>query len=115
MYRELSLLKGRTLRTRRLAGETAGGDRAGSARGLRRCRSASPGGVSTPASSPRGGADHSGTHSRREGGRGAHLQSGDPTRLCHAGQRPPRRERERNQVPVSDHRAAVASGKLGNR
>ncbi|KAJ8787840.1 hypothetical protein J1605_022699 [Eschrichtius robustus] len=40
--REPSQLKGRTLRTPRLVGETAGGDMAGSERGLRCCHSASP-------------------------------------------------------------------------
>lgn len=39
---EPSPLEARTLRTRRLAGETAGGDMAGSERGLRGCHSASP-------------------------------------------------------------------------
>lgn len=39
---EPSPLEARTLRTRRLAGETAGGDMAGSERGLCGCHSASP-------------------------------------------------------------------------
>lgn len=115
-YREPSLLKGRTLRTRRLAGGTAGGDGAGSECGRRCCHSASPRGGSAPARSPRGGADHRGTRSPRAGGRGAALHRGDPTGLYHAIRRPPRREAERSRVPVSDHRAAAAaSGKLGHR
>lgn len=40
--RRTPLLKGRTLGTRRLAGEAAGGDMAGCERGLRCCHSASP-------------------------------------------------------------------------